>query len=262
MSLSNSMEYRANFFANTTLALLSHTAVQMYLWHAIYTSSGSTQIAGNSMQAMLLYIACANVCLVLTRITRGGWKVATEIRDGQLSRYLLKPVSLPAYMLAQAIAERLVAAVLILVPALAIGLPLLSQYGLGISPVGCLLAVPMLFLGLLINFYMTLTISYFAFWTDEIWTFLVVKDISMWFLSGSMFQLNKLSALSPLAARISELLPFQYLAYTPAQIISGQMPPDQAAPHFALAGLWILILMAANQGMWALGMKRYGAYGG
>jgi ABC-2 type transport system permease protein len=122
-----------------------------------------------------------------------------------------------------------------------------------------LAALPLLLLGMLVNFLLGLGISYLAFWMDEVWTLHVVKDISLWFLSG---QLLPLSLLPSTAAQISALLPFQHLAYTPAGIMAELIPVSALPGLLAHALLWCGLLSCAVAALWRAGIRRYGAYGG
>lgn len=260
IALANSMQYRLNFVSNVSLSLLVGAAVQMFLWKAVYSSTAHFSIAGMNVDQMLLYIACASICTTIA--ARGGnteRNAADEIRNGDLNKYLVKPVSHSTYTLASALAERLVSLVVVLATAILVGLPLAHNAGISLPFSGILIALVLLLFGVCINFYMSMIISYLAFWVDEVWTFHVVKDISMWFLAG---QLLPLSALPESVRKVSELLPFQYLGYVPTQFMTGTFQPSDAGIYFVGASVWLAILVGITWLVWQKGMKKYGAFGG
>jgi ABC-2 type transport system permease protein len=57
-------------------------------------------------------------------------------------------------------------------------------------------------------------------------------------------------------------LPFKYLAYFPAAILLGRIPPDTLAVELTIQASWIVVLLAANRMAFHYGVRRYGAFGG
>ena len=257
--LSNSMEYRANFIMNNIFGLVVGAMVNMYLWKAVYNSTAQATIGNLTVWDMLAYIATASICARITQTGRTERNAAEEIRSGDLNKYLLKPISHSIYTLVSSFSERISALIFIVLLTLVVGVPLAQGAGVQISIAGVVVALPILFCAMVINSLMSVAISYFAFWFDEVWTFHVVKDISLWFLSG---QLLPMSALPETARAIAALLPFQYLAYVPAGLIIGKIPVAQAPLLLLGAIAWVAILGGITAMIWQRGLRRFGAYGG
>lgn len=257
--LSNAVEYRTNFLVETVVWLIVSGAVNIYLWYAVYESSGQNSLAAMTLPQMMGYIACATISASLCRKGRMERATGEEIRTGELNKYLVKPISHLWYIISASSAERVIALQLTVVFALIVGMPLAYYSSVSLSLVGCLLAVPILLCGMLIHSLLALMLSYLAFWLDEVWTFHVVKDISLWFLSGQMLPLNTLPS-SALA--ISHLLPFQYIAYVPASLMVGMIPAREALPYLVGAVIWVGIMYGSAMLLWKRGMKRYSAFGG
>ncbi|GBD07399.1 hypothetical protein HRbin21_01223 [bacterium HR21] len=259
LGLSAALMYRANFLFTAGLMVVVGVSVQLFLWSAVYGWGQQQSFAGVPFAQMALYIACATLALGITRGGRVERMVAEEIRTGELVRYLLKPMAHAPYTFAMALAERAVTFPVVLLLALGamwVALPWLPAH---LALERLLWAAPFLFLGMLLNFLMGLGISYVAFWMDEVWTLHVVKDISLWFLSGQLVPL----ALLPGGLReLSEWLPFQYIAYVPAGILSGLIPEERLGLFALRALLWVLVLGVGVAGIWRLGMRRFGGYGG
>jgi ABC-2 type transport system permease protein len=104
-----------------------------------------------------------------------------------------------------------------------------------------------------------MAISYLAFWFEETWTFHVIFDISMWFLSGSLVPLD---LLPDWLASASSFLPFQYLSYVPAALSAGLMPLNLALMHCAICFLWCIFTWLITRIIWHAGIRSFGAYGG
>ncbi|MEN3027064.1 MAG: ABC-2 family transporter protein [Chlorobiota bacterium] len=259
VGLSAALMYRTNFLFTAGLTVIVGVTVQLFLWLAVYGWGQRATFAGVPFAQMALYIACATLSLGITRGGRVERMVAEEIRTGELVRYLLKPIAHGPATFAMAVSERIVTFPVVLLLALvAVGitLPWLPLH-VGIERV--LLAAPFLVIGMALNFLMGLGISYLAFWMDEVWTLHVIKDISLWFLSGQLMPLSLL----PYELRIvSEWLPFQYLAYVPAGIVAGLIPVEEL-PLFGLRAIaWCLLLMGGVAVVWRYGLRRFGGYGG
>lgn len=258
-TLSYSMEYRTNFVMNNLFGLVIAASVHMYLWKAVYDSTPQMTIAAMDVGQMLLYIAVATLCARITEAGRLVRKASEEIRSGELNKYLLKPISHMMYSLIASLAERATSFVFVVGLAFAIGIPLANHMDVSLSMEGVVLALPILLCGLVINLFMSITISYLAFWFDEVWTFHVVKDICLWFLSG---QLLPMSALPDTARWFANVLPFQHLAYVPAGLILGSITPADYPYYLASALAWVGITAGITAFVWNRGLMRFGAYGG
>ena len=258
VGISRTMEYRVNMIASSVLWTAISVFVQASVWKAVYYSSGGA-IAGVPADTMLFYIICASICLAFTHSRNVERTAAEEIRNGELNKYLLKPISHLLYTFSASIADRASTVISILVLSTAMAVPL-TMYGvIDLSVASCAVALGFLILAIILRFLMSMMITYIAFWLDETWTFHVVLDICLWFLSGMMLPM---SILPESVRRISDLLPFQFLAYIPAGLLSGSIPITDSWKLLLIATSWILILWAATMALWRRGIVKFGAYGG
>ncbi|MBS1538830.1 MAG: ABC-2 family transporter protein [Bacteroidetes bacterium] len=258
VGISKSMEYRTNFISNSFLWLVITVFVQVCLWQAVYASSDG-QIAGSPKSQMMLYIICASICLSLTYSGKIERQAAEEIRNGELNKYLLKPISHLLYTFSASIADRAFAFSFIVLLSVAIGIPATLSGTITLTLSGSLIALGFVLFAVILRFLMSMIISYLAFWMDETWTFHVVLDISLWFLSGMMLPMSILPA--PVK-QVTDILPFQYLAYIPAGFLSGQLPISSAFGFAGIGASWILILYGITLFIWRRGVIKFGAYGG
>jgi ABC-2 type transport system permease protein len=109
------------------------------------------------------------------------------------------------------------------------------------------------------NFLLGLTISYLAFWMDEVWTFHAIKDISLPLLSGMVFPL---SALPEPFVTVSRYLPFQFMSFVPAGLMNGTLNTSDFPRYMLLSLVWIALLTAITSAVWFRGLKKYSAFGG
>ncbi len=253
--LSSLLEYRMDYFSNSFLSLLVLIAVQYFLWDSVFTGRENQLIGQYSSDSMFLYVIFAALYGVIIRSGRIEKNVSEEIRKGDLNKYLIKPLSHLGFSGALATADRIgvLFSTLIIIPFI----PMFTQ-----SPIsweGIAWSSILVFMAMIIKFFISMAISYLAFWFEETWTFHVIFDISMWFLSGSLVPLD---LLPDWLARISSFLPFQYLSYVPAALSAGLMPLDQAGMHLGICLVWCFGTWLITRIIWNAGIRSFGAYGG
>jgi ABC-2 type transport system permease protein len=253
--ISTLMEYRIDFLINSTLSLMIHALVQILLWKSVFTSKGQGAIQGYTADSMYIYICFVSLCTILTRSGRIERGVGDEIRNGDLNKYLLKPLSHLGFSGAMVAAEKVgtLLFALIIFPFLVF----FTTYQIHIT--GTVWGMLILLTAIICKFFISMAISYLAFWYEETWTFHIILDISMVFLSGAMLPLSILPAwILP----ISNLLPFQYFGYIPGALASGTISISHAPFYLIMSILWCLIFWMITKSIWFLGMRKYGAFGG
>jgi ABC-2 type transport system permease protein len=260
-SLANAMEYRVNFLTTSAVGLVVAVLVNVYLWQAVYESASSHDFAPGAYSAseMMTYIVLTTICFNITRPSRFERAASEEIRTGELSKYLLKPISHIGFVLAASCSERFVSVQMLVLLGVLVGVPLALYANVTLSWAGCLWALPVLLCGMGLQMLLSLALSYLAFWLDETWTFHVIKDISFVFLSGALLPMT---TLSPAFEQVAGWLPFQYLAYVPAALMMGKIGTWEALLLLCKAGVWVCVTFALTLMLWKRGIKRFGAFGG
>src|SRR5437879_9739122 len=85
------------------------------LWRTIYSGNNSS-IAGYTLSQMISYYLVITIVDSLTAVNEDDWQIATDIKDGNISQFLLKPIDYLAYRLCLFGAGRLVYTLVALVP--------------------------------------------------------------------------------------------------------------------------------------------------
>lgn len=253
--LSSLLEYRMDYFSNSFLSLVILIIVQYFLWNSVFSRRAQQNIGSYTPDLMFLYVIFASLYGVIIRSGRIEKNVSEEIRKGDLNKYLIKPISHLGFSGALAASDRIgvIFSTCILIPFI----PLFASSPISLE--GCALSVLLVILAMTIKFFISMSISYLAFWFEETWTFHVIFDISMWFLSGSLVPLDVLPSW---LQSISSILPFQYFGYVPAAFSVGQITMDHALQHLALCIAWCVLMWGMTKAIWSLGIRSFGAYGG
>src|SRR5476651_353077 len=69
------------------------------LWQKIYSGPGGATHAGWTKAEMIFYYMLVAVVDVFTAVNEDDWQIAADIREGNISQFLLKPVAYLWYRL-------------------------------------------------------------------------------------------------------------------------------------------------------------------
>lgn len=257
IGLQNTAAYRTNFFFRALFNLVPLVAA-MAMWRAIF-ASGKQMIAGYSLAEMLSYYLIVTLIDMTTAVTEDEWQIATDIKDGAISHFLVRPVSYLRYRLCLFSANRLIYTAVALVPMAAIIawnikylLPpanLSSLVGFGCS----------LMLSALLQFLLAYLTALLAFWVLEISTFSFMLLATQRIASGEMFPLDLLPSW---LSQFLMLTPFPYCMFFPANVYMGRVSAASIGLGLAMQGMWIVILSAVVRIVWYKGLRTYTAVGG
>src|SRR5438046_9913531 len=107
IGIQNNLTYRFNFLARTVFGLIPLIAV-LYVWRAIYQgkSPGST-VGTYTLAEMISYYLIVTVVDALTAVNEDDWQIAADIKDGNISQFLLKPLDYLGFRLCLFVSGRL-----------------------------------------------------------------------------------------------------------------------------------------------------------
>lgn len=258
VSLQERFVYRANFFMMTFVRFIP-IVTTIYLWRAVYAASEEDEIGTLEYPEMIGYYLLVMVSRAFSSMPQLSWTIAQDIREGELNKYLIRPVSYMGFMLTTRISHKLVYWIMAAVP-YAIVFYLLRDFlhaPIGLWTWAAYLCS--LVLSMLIGFLIATAVGLIGFWYLEISSLLFVVMSLEYFLSGHMVPLT---VLPEGMTRILLYLPFQYEAYFPAMLLMGRIPADRLAAEMCLQVGWVVVLLLICRILWKAGLKRYGAYGG
>src|SRR6266851_8872905 len=99
IGIQNNLTYRVNFLFRTLFGLIPLMAI-LYLWRAIYAGKAADARVGSySLSQMISYYLIVTVVDALTAVNEDDWQIAADIKDGNISQFLLKPIDYLAYRL-------------------------------------------------------------------------------------------------------------------------------------------------------------------
>jgi ABC-2 type transport system permease protein len=256
-SLADAFIYRATGFI-WMLNDLGPALIMLLFWLAAFKNRPS--VSGYTPGAMIVYYL--GVMLINNLVSfQPQYFLSDEIRTGQFSNYLVKPINLTAYKLAGVLCWRLVRLIFFL-PAMLVITKLFSRQlqSLDFSQLNFSLFLAGLVLAFLLNFFIKLVLGLLTFWFLEAgWIFFIFEVLASFF-SGEALPLD---LFPPSLNLINNLLPFKYLLYFPLSLLLGRAGNSrELLLGFAMAVFWTVVSYGLYRRVLHKGIRNYCAYGG
>ncbi len=231
------------------------TAVTMPLVWAKASSGGGT-IAGFSTSDFVLYYLC--LLLIGSFVTSHiMWEVAMEIKEGQFSTMLVRPVSFYQFTFLRNLSWRIIRTTLFF----PFFLVLLWAYRDYLGNAHVFLGWQFwcsLVLGHLVSFSTVMMMAMFALFTQEAMAIFELYYVPMLFLSGQLFPI----AVMPEWARVlGRIFPFYYTTGAPTEVLIGRITGPAVYAVLGAQVAWIVVAYLLSRVLWAKGLKHYTGVG-
>ncbi|MEJ5170602.1 MAG: ABC-2 family transporter protein [Fimbriimonadales bacterium] len=185
------------------------------------------------------------------------WELATEIREGQFSTFLVRPVGFLEFTFFRNLSWRLLRPVLFL----PFFLLLLWAYRGFLGDVRLNLEWEFwasLLLGHLVSYFFVVAMSMLALFVQEASSIFELYYFPMLFLSGQVFPV---SLLPDWARELTKFFPFYFTSGAPTEILIGRVQPE-AVPGILWSQVgWIALSAVAAKLLWSRGLRYYTGVG-
>ncbi len=258
VGVQNNLTYRFNFLARSLFGLIPLIAI-LYVWRTIYADNQGAKVGAYTLAEMISYYLLVTIVDALTAVTEDDWQIAADIKDGNISQFLLKPIDYLVYRLCLFFSARLTYLAVAAVP-LAVFVFCLRQYfTLPASWVTFALFLFSTGLTALLQFFMSYTMAMLAFWVLEVSTFIFILFAFEYIASGHLFPLD---ILPPGLQTALQYTPFPYQLYFPVSIYMGKASGAELLRGLLLQIFWVAAAFAVARLMWHRGIRKYSAVGG
>lgn len=255
VSLQNFMEYKFHFITSIICSFIPF-GVNSLIWLAIgnYSKEGY----GYTIREMISYYF---IIMIVTTIIKCEitWQICDEIKNGGLSKYLMKPCSYLSYHFFCDLPKRLAFIVCGFFPILVLYLCIQDWLAISLSVETAVLFVLSMFIGYIINFFIYYILGILSFYFSEVNGIVGAYTVVVSILSGKVF------SLSLLPGGIRELLmvtPFQYVGYVPVTVMQNRYSNTELLQVLGIGIVWIIVLYGISKLIWHNGLNKYSAYGG
>jgi ABC-2 type transport system permease protein len=259
IGIQNNLTYRVNYLARTLFSFIPLFAM-LSLWRTIYAGKAAGSALGGYTQAqMIFYYLLVAVVDVLTAVNEDDWQIAADIREGNISQFLLKPIDYLWYRLCLFFSGRIAFIAMACVP-LAVFIFCFREYFVAPASASAFIAFPVaLLLTALLQFFVSYTMAMLAFWLLEISTFIFILFAFEYAASGHLVPLDLLPAV---LQHVLFLTPFPSMLYTPIGIYMGRIAGADLARGLFVQLVWVVIGYVLARFAWRRGIKKYAAFGG
>jgi ABC-2 type transport system permease protein len=259
IGIQNNLTYRFNFLARSVFGLIPLMAI-LYLWRTIYAGKEPSAMIGSySLGEMISYYLLTTLVDALTAVNEDDWQIAADIKDGNISQFLLKPIDYLTYRVFLFFSGRVTYLAVAALP-LTLFMLALRQYfvlphdwaAFGLFLVATLLTA-------LLQFFMSYTMAMLAFWVLEVSTFIFIVFAFEYIASGHLFPLD---ILPQGLQQVLQYTPFPYQLYFPVSLYLGKVSGPDLVRGFSIQAGWVLVTYGLARFMWYRGIRKYSAVGG
>lgn len=257
ISFEEEFVYRLNFILwrirNVFQILLTY-----FLWSTVF-SNPQTVIFGYDRSRILTYVFGIMIVRAFVLSAR-AMDVSGDVSDGNLSNYLLKPVSYFKYWFTRDLSSKTLNLIFAAIEFTALFIILKPPFYFQTDIYTFLTFIISIAIAIFLYFTLLFLVSAVPFWAPELgWgSHFVVTVVIIEALSGSLFPINILPAN---LQGIVMSLPFPYLIYFPIQVYLGNISGIDLVRGLGISVLWAVFLWFAMNYVWQKGMKAYQAIG-
>jgi ABC-2 type transport system permease protein len=270
IGIQNNLTYRFNYLTRTLFSFIPLFAM-LSLWQKIYSGSGATH-SGWTKSEMIFYYMMLAVVDVFTAVNEDDWQIAADIREGNISQFLLKPIDYLWYRLCLFFSGRVTFVMMAGIP-LVIFIFCFRSYFLLPASTAAMVVFPFsLLLTALLQFFISYAMAMIAFWLLEISTLIFILFSFEYIASGHLFPLGLFpqalehAGMTPALAQgfyhALMLTPFPYQMYFPVALYMGKIAGADLWSGLLAQSIWVLLAYAFARFMWRRGVKKYSAFGG
>lgn len=203
-----------------------------YLWAALFVDG--SERAGMSFESAFLHVAVAQTLFTILHVGT-DWRLAREIRSGEIATQLIVPMSLNLRHFSISLGRAVAQAAYIL-PAF---LVFLWWFDLSLAPQSLLLALLSVALSFVLMFCIDFVVGLAGFIATDLWGITASKDALVQFLGGALIPL----AFFPASIRdVLAYLPFGHFFNTPVGYITGEIVTMES---LLVQAVWAVVFLFA-----------------
>lgn len=246
--------YRLNFIL-WRVRVVIRFLITYFLWSSIYSSD--QQFFGYTRETMLTYVLLVYIVSNFVFATRTQ-DIGSEINEGKLTNYLLKPISYFKGVAARDVSDKLLNFGFTVFEFMALFIILQPPFIFQTSGLIVLFSLFAFIGAVVVYFCISCLLGFVGFWTADTWGTRFIFIILLDFLAGNFLPID---ILPPVVSRILLLTPFPYMFYFPVKIYLGQLAIGEILQGMTVLILWSFFLVYAVKFVWRAGLKVYSAEG-
>lgn len=226
-----------------------------FFWMAVF--SNREEIFNYGRMEIISYVFLTLFLSSLVLAT-GTVNIGEEINKGELTNYLIRPISYFGYWLSRDLADKFFNVFFAIFEIGLLFLVLKPSFFVQKDLTAIFFFILTVVLGAIIYFIISFLIGSVGFWTTEVWGVRFIFWILVSFFSGAFFPLD---ILPDKIYIFLSFLPFSYLVYFPIAVYLGKVSYLATIKGILVMSFWIFVLKKVLDWVWKKGLLVYTAEG-
>lgn len=239
VTFKSQIAYRFDVYMGAFLSL-ARILLAFIMWRVLY--AGRSEIAGFTFQMMMTYYIISSFFRRLDNTDSIVWQMSSEIREGQFTKYMVRPVNPMWYFTSSSLSKTAYVFGINILTTIVWGLLFHKYFLLPQNPWYVIAAFIINFLGL--NFMIQL--SYFtavlSFKFIDVGGLNMIKNNIIEFLTGTLIPL---ALLPEIFQNVLKFFPFYYVYYHPT-LLCMNMETGSIPMAFTVLVVWNIFMTAVN----------------
>ncbi len=239
------------------LTTLVGPLLMLVFWSGATKAQGGSINGWNYSDFATYYLLIALAGSLFTSHIEG--KVATDdIKNGELTNYLLKPISYFSINLMDELPWRFIQGFFAIITIVFISVLTNGLIQFTSSPVTLFLAIITTLLAFFISFLFKTCLGLLSFWLTEINGIMLIFEIILDICGGIIIPLV---FLPQILQSFLNFLPFSYMIYYPVLSLLGKLNTQEQLLIIGVQIIWLVFFQMLYKFLWIHGVKKYTAIG-
>lgn len=210
------------------------------MWGAIF---GERKIVGGfTLQTMLSYYIISTFLSQIEMSSIVSREISTKIRNGTFSKYMVIPVNIQHYFLAQLAGTVRFYLLFDFIAAVIWVFVFRIKFVIVSNVLTIIIAIALVILGLIFMTQLNYFLGILTLKFQDIQTFLMIKDNLVAFITGTMIPLT---LLPHSVINVMKIFPFYYVTYLPSMLLIGRNQ-EEALIGTMIMAIWVGIFVVLN----------------
>lgn len=254
LGIQTNLEYRFNFFIDAAVQPAMTAMIEIFLWLALFSALKSDSLNGFPKESYLAYVIWSAFIGRVAVSWMYEHLMMEEIETGSINAIILRPMTFFEYYLSQLLGYKLVVYVFSALVPLSVVLYFNLPTDLSRFPLVTLLV----FYYLIFIHAMSFLTACLAFFLNRVRSFTLVKNFSIYIMSGELFPLD---LLPDFWKNLFLKMPFASGVYVPVGYLTGRIGFDMMMQGFITTSISLVIVLTMAYFLWKKGLGSYSGTG-
>jgi ABC-2 type transport system permease protein len=250
LAILSQFEYRFNFVVDAMVQPLILALIEMTLWWSILKTTGRLQLNGFPVESYMAYVLWSAFFSRITANWMYEFRMVSDIDSGKINSLLVRPFSFFNYYFSQFIGYKISTCTLsIFIPIL---ISVIFQGGFEVHRLFISLSLSLYYL--VFAHTLSFCVACLAFTMTKTGSITVIKNVTLWMLTGELFPLDLLPAT---LKSVMLALPFSSGTYLPVAYLTHRISFSEFSVGYLNVTLGIMVVGSLAFVLWNQGLKRY-----